>query len=190
MSRFKSFIFVLVIGLAFTSIQVGAGDPAVYRVFVDESYGFKRVIEVNYTPIEYTNLTLNINVSDTVIWVNDADNESLTIVSEQNLWDNRSSYLRETYRSFNYTFTQPGTYNVYMKEFPRVRHQTIVVRSLETPTPIATPTETPTAIPTLSPTVKETAAQAATPMFNLWYILIAAIIVVGIILYLYSSKRR
>ncbi len=188
MLKFKSIIFLLFIGLAFPALQVAAGEPAVYRVFVDDSYGFKRVIEVNYTPIEYKNLTLNINVSDTVTWINDADSESLTIVSEQNLWDNRSSYLRETYRSFSYIFTQPGTYNVYMKEFPRVRHQTIVVRSLETPKP--TPTQTPTATPVLTPVVKETPVEAAKPAFSLWYILIVVLVVVGVILLFYFSKRR
>ena len=53
--------------------------PSVYRVFVDQDYGFKRVVEVNHTPFVYENLTLNITIGDTVIWVNDATpDEELT----------------------------------------------------------------------------------------------------------------
>ena len=102
--------------------------PSVYKVFVDQDYGFKRVVEVNYTPIVYENLTLNIRVGDTVIWINDATpDEQMTIVSEQDLWSNTSSRLRWNYQSFNYTFTQPGIYGVYVREERRVRPQKIVV---------------------------------------------------------------
>jgi len=102
--------------------------PSVYKVFVDQDYGFKRVVEVNYTPFVYENLTLNITIGDTVIWVNDATpDEELTIVSEQNLWSNTSARLRWNYQFFNYTFTQPGIYSFYVREEPRVRHQKIVV---------------------------------------------------------------
>ncbi len=103
-------------------------NKSTYKVFVDESYGFRRVIETNYRPISYQNLTLNIYAGDTVIWVNDATtNEKLTIVSEQNLWSNTSSTLRWNYQSFNYTFTQPGAFGVYVKEYPRLKHQQIIV---------------------------------------------------------------
>ncbi len=103
-------------------------NSSTYKVFVDEDYGFKRVIETNYKPISYQNLTLNIYTGDTIIWVNDAtSNEMLTIVSEQNLWSNTSAILRWNYQSFNYTFTRPGTYGVYVKEYPRLKHQQVVV---------------------------------------------------------------
>ena len=102
--------------------------PSVYKVFVDDTYGFKRVIETNYKPILYENLTLKINVGDTVIWVNDAsDNEHLTIINEGNLWNNSAAFLRYNYDTFNYTFTKPGTYEVSIKEYPRVLHQKIIV---------------------------------------------------------------
>ncbi len=102
--------------------------PSVYRVFVDQDYGFKRVVEVNHTPFVYENLTLNITIGDTVIWVNDATpDEEMTMVSEQNLWGNTSARLRWNYQFFNYTFTQPGIYGIYVREEPRVRHQKIVV---------------------------------------------------------------
>lgn len=102
--------------------------PSVYKSFVDEYYGFKRVIETNYTPIVYQNLTLNISVGDKVIWVSDSSDYTLTIVSEQGLWDmnDTRAKLRWNYQEFNYTFTQPGTYGVYIKEF-RLAHQKIIV---------------------------------------------------------------
>ncbi len=102
--------------------------PLIYKSFVDQDYGFKRVIEINYRPIVYQNLTLNISAGDTVIWVNDANpDEKLTIVSEQGLWNNTSAILRWNYQNFNYTFTQPGTYGVYIKEYPSIHHQSIIV---------------------------------------------------------------
>jgi plastocyanin len=102
--------------------------PSVYKAFVDEYYGFKRVIEISYKPIVYQNLTLNIHVGDTVNWVNDAsEDQKLTIISEQNLWSNSSAIMRWNYQSFNYTFTQPGTYGVYIREYPGLHHQKIIV---------------------------------------------------------------
>lgn len=100
----------------------------IYKSFVDQDYGFKRVVESNYTPFVYENLTLNIHPGDTVIWINDADpDERLTIISEQDLWDNTSAILRWNRKEYSYTFTQPGTYSVYIKEYRRVQHQSIVV---------------------------------------------------------------
>lgn len=111
-----------------TPTPTPARVPSVYKTFVDEDYGFKRAIETSYKQFEYQNLTLNISVGDTVIWVNDAtSDEKLTILSEQNLWSNTSAILRWNYQSFNYTFIQPGTYGVYIKEYPSLRHQRIVV---------------------------------------------------------------
>lgn len=102
--------------------------PLLYKSYVDQDYGFKRVIEANYTPFVYDNLTLNIHTGDTVMWINDATpDEKLTIVSEQNLWNESSGLLRWNYQFINYTFTQPGTYGVYVKEFPRLRHQKVIV---------------------------------------------------------------
>jgi plastocyanin len=102
--------------------------PRVYEVDVDQDYGFYRVVEKNNTPLVYENLTLNINSGDTVIWINDATPDwELTIVSEQGLWDNTSGRLRWNYQKINYTFKEPGTYGVYVREYPRLKHQKIVV---------------------------------------------------------------
>lgn len=102
--------------------------PLLYKAYVDQDYGFKRVIEANYTPFVYDNLTLNIRTGDTVMWINDASpDERLTVMSEQNLWNVSSGLLRWNYQHFNYTFTQPGTYGFYVKEYPRLGHQKIIV---------------------------------------------------------------
>jgi plastocyanin len=78
--------------------------------------------------VSYINRTLTINVGDNVIWKSVSDaNEPLTIVSAEGLWDNSSSYLKYTYRSFNYTFVQPGNFDVYLKGYPKMAHQKIVV---------------------------------------------------------------
>ena len=102
--------------------------PLAYKTFVDQDYGFKRVIEANYTPFTYENLTLNMSVGDTMTWINDATpDEKLTILSEQNLWNESLGLTRWNYQFVNYTFTQPGTYGIYIKEYPRLRHQRIIV---------------------------------------------------------------
>lgn len=90
-------------------------------------YGFNKVTVKNGSA-PYINNTLTINSGDTVKWVSVTDNAwYLTVVSKEGLWNNSSSFLRYRLRYFNYTFDQPGNYEVYLKEFPRVTHQKIVV---------------------------------------------------------------
>ncbi|MDP3103161.1 MAG: hypothetical protein Q8M95_00970 [Candidatus Methanoperedens sp.] len=181
---------ILLLSIIITT-HAAAAAPSVYKVIVDDYYGFKivRIIEPSNTQFTYENLTLKINSGDSVIWENQAyDNNELTIVSEQNLWDSKQGYLKYNYRSFNYTFTQPGTYQVSIGEDPRIRHQTIIVASVETPTvttPAPTPTATETAIATASVTQTP---QTTSPGFNLWYIL-AILVVAGIVVFIYYFKN-
>ena len=101
---------------------------AVYKFYVHDIDGFYRVRALNTTQIpEYTNLTLRINAGDKVIWESESEDYTITIVSEQGLWDNTSAKLRWDAQQFSYTFTQPGTYGIYVKEFPKIRHQKIIV---------------------------------------------------------------
>ncbi len=192
MNRSNSALALIFIGLLIILLTAyaAAATPSVYRVYVDEWYGFKRAIEANYTPFKYENQTLNLNAGDTVFWINDADNESITITNKEGLWP--GAYLKYSRQSFNYTFTQPGTYDVYMKEFPRRPHQTIVVAPVETPTittpiPTATPTATET---TVIPTSVTQKPQDKAPEINLWYILLALLLVVGIVALIYSQKKK
>lgn len=100
---------------------------ALYLSEVDELYGFRKVTVRNGSS-NYTNHTLTINAGDSIKWISVTDaNYSLTIVSKEGLWDNSSSRLKYSLSWFNYTFTQPGNYEVYLKEFPKVIPQKIIV---------------------------------------------------------------
>ncbi|MDO8726959.1 MAG: hypothetical protein Q7J35_12890 [Candidatus Methanoperedens sp.] len=201
MKRSKSALAL--IGLLFIILltpYAAVAAPSVYTVLVDDNFGFKKVrVEPIDPAFKYDNLTLMINPGDSVKWMNYIydpsgiaykNNVPITIVSVQNLWDNQSGYLRNFGRSFNYTFDRPGSYEVYMKEFPKVRHQTIIVAQLETPVATTlppTPTETQTPAPTASVTQTP---QAATPGFDLWYILLAFIVVAILVVLIYSFKKK
>jgi hypothetical protein len=103
--------------------------PTVYRSFVDD-WEFYKVLALNSTmpaPYDNNNKTLTIHVGDEVQWISYSENYTITIVSEQGLWDNTSAKLRWTYQSFDYTFNQTGIYGVYVMEFPKIRHQKIIV---------------------------------------------------------------
>lgn len=101
---------------------------AVYKFYVHDIDGFYRVRALNTTQIPvYTNLTLRINAGDKVIWESESEDYTITIVSEQGLWDNTSAKLLVNTKQFSYTFTQPGTYGIYVREFPKIRRQKIIV---------------------------------------------------------------
>lgn len=193
MTRSKSviaLILIVLLSILVTSYPVAAGSE-VYTVLVDEWYGFYKVSNLNDTPFTYYNQTLNITVGDTVIWENDAsDNSDLTILSVQNLWDSQRGYLKYIYRTFNYTFNTPGTYEIYVKEYPRRPHQNIVVAPLiVAPTP-TTPQPTTPAVTTVAPTVSVTQTPQQTPQdLTIWYGILVVAVVAGIILGWYYFKK-
>lgn len=163
-----------------------------YRSSVDQDYGFYRVIDITtHMPASYENNTLTINIGDTVIWENDATpDEPLTIISEQGLWGNRSAYLRWNYQKFNYTFNQSGTYSVYIKEYPREKHQTIIVKDVSGLVKVVSaPTMTNTVLPTSTiveidetPKINETVAiENSKREYMLYYVIAGFFIIVGII---------
>jgi len=154
----------------------GASAAITYKSYVDYDYGFYKVIgtdqkpatdtepaRVNFTAVNYTNKTLTVNVGDTVVWINyDPKDWPITIVSEQGLWKHDEAYLKYSYRKFNHTFVEPGTYNVYIKEDDKL-HQTIVVNPIVTPIPTSI-VEVPKPIDTLVTTPEMTTVQvSATP---------------------------
>lgn len=109
-----------------TPVPTQIREQKLYTSDVDE-YGFSKVTVKNGSA-PYTNMTLTINSGDTVKWVSVTENAwYLTVVSKEGLWNNSSSMMKYKYRFFNYTFDQPGKYDVYIKEFPRETHQKIVV---------------------------------------------------------------
>jgi plastocyanin len=110
-----------------TSIPTPARMPASYIADIDDMYGFRKVTKYNGTA-SYANHTLTINAGDTVKWISVSDeNIPLTVVSVEGLWNNSTSFLKYSYRNFNYTFNQPGTFEVYLKDNPRIAHQKIIV---------------------------------------------------------------
>ncbi len=112
--------------------MAGTASAETYKVDVDSYYGFGRVTNLNGSAFTYDNRTLSVNLEDTVIWVNDADpDQVLTIVSKDGLFGD--AYLRWNYQQFRYIFYMPGTYDIYIKEYPRLQHQTIVVKAAQEP---------------------------------------------------------
>lgn len=189
-------LLVLLIGMCLTT----GASAAVYKSDVDQDYGFYRVtsMDKNQTvSYDKSNRTLIINVSDSVIWINDATpDESLTIISEQGLWNNTGARLRWNYQKFNYTFNKSGTYSFYIKEYPREQHQKIVVNPIDVPTPKMTlvvkqtPTTTQTINETPIVTSTEVPIKSSTGSSNNNIIIFGIIvIVVAILLALYFRKK-
>ena len=118
--------------------------PTTYITYVDNDLGFYKVRDIT-TPthqISYNNRTLNINVGDSIIWENDAEKTTFTIVSDQGLWNDKVGYLRVGSK-VNYKFETPGKYTFRLKEYsPR---QTIIVNG-QTVNPTVNPTVTSTKI--------------------------------------------
>ncbi|MCZ7357656.1 MAG: hypothetical protein O8C66_01350 [Candidatus Methanoperedens sp.] len=120
------------------TIPIPTPTPTIARVSVfyysdvDNYYGFPRIVSNSSRPVKYDvyNRTITINSGDSIIWINDATSpeEKLTIVNEEGLWTNNTrAILRWNRAQFNYTFSQPGTYGVYIKEYPRFQHLKIIV---------------------------------------------------------------
>ena len=111
-----------------TPVPTQIREQKLYTSDIDELYGFRKVT-VRNSSSAYTNKTLTINSGDTVKWVSVTENSwYLTVVSKEGLWNNSSSMLKYRLRYFNYTFENPGEYEVYIKEFPSLMHQKIVVK--------------------------------------------------------------
>ena len=138
--------------------------------------GFYKVRNFEQPPRQFTydSHTLNINQGDTIIWQNDAEKTTFTILSEQNLWDGNVGYLRVG-NKMNYKFDNPGKYTIYMKGHTSIR-QTIIVGAIdgaETVIPTITPiptTHITTPIPTAGvhrPSPAYTPVKIITPKSNI-----------------------
>lgn len=146
--------------------------PVTYVSYVDNNYGFYRVIDITTAKQSpYKNRTLSINQGDNVVWVNDGE-VTITIVSKQGLWDNTKSKLKLPIKRFNYTFMNPGNYDIYIDEYRAIPHQIIAVAPkkgyiIPTPTPVVTvptPTRVPTPVPTPTPIVTMPTPTPVTPV--------------------------
>ncbi len=150
-------ILVAIFGYFITIAEAGS---TTYLSYVDDMLGFYKVRNLDTPPrkFEYNSHTLNINQGDTLIWQNDAEKTTFTILSDQNLWDNTVGYMRIGSK-VNYRFDIPGKYTFYMKEHTSIR-QTIIVKSSDFPT--KTPAITPTIV-TPIPTPRKTVDIVITP---------------------------
>jgi plastocyanin len=169
----------------------GASETVTYKSFVDLDYGFYKVIgtcvesangteptSTCFTKVNYTNKNLTINVGDTVMWINyDLKDWPITVVSDKGLWGGNDSYLKWSYRKFNYTFTEPGTYGVHIRENTKLR-QTIIVNGSKVPTvtevvvipeTIDTPVSTPIATLEQTPRVPTGTNEHKTPAITFTY---------------------
>jgi plastocyanin len=177
---FSTIIFVIMIsGYLPMAANADAGVSATsYLSLVTDGLGFYKVrnLETAPRPFIYNDRILNINAGDTIIWENDADTSTLTIVSDQNLWNDQVGRMRVG-QKVNYKFDKPGTYTFHLKEVSS-KLQTIVVSntgdvSTVVQTPIATTVTYPISTPattyttqgrTAIPTPATTAVRGVTPM--------------------------
>lgn len=127
----REIYIILILLIILPVIAYGQNNSSIYRVHIDNYHGFYRVYNMTLgEQINYHNDTLNINKGDTVMWSNEASDRRLTVISVQKLWSEKYGYLPWPNRRFSYTFNKPGTYNVYIKEYPKFT-QRIVVGPLE-----------------------------------------------------------
>lgn len=141
--------------MVFITLPVNADSnmSITYKSYIDSEYGFYKARDITaYKPAPLVGRTLTINVGDTVIWESDMSlDKTLTIINEQNLWNSVDAYVQGSH-TFSYTFMISGTYDIYAKEYPKLR-QYIVVKDSVVPTVIPTIiiTPVPTTIQTTSP---------------------------------------
>ena len=122
MTNLKKIIFLISI---FLLVMVGNGAgiiPITYKSYVDSAFGFYRLRDITTNkPAPFENRTLTINQGDTITWVNDAESESLTIVSDEGLWTDNDASLKNPGDQFSYKFNQFGKYGAHIKDFSIAR---------------------------------------------------------------------
>lgn len=117
---------------------VAMDNQTIYKTLVNIRSGFHTVYKVHNDtldePINYQNRTLSISKGDKMVWTNDverhADVKILTIISQEELWDDYSGVLHSISKEFNYTFNESGIYEVYLEENDELK-QEIIVEPLE-----------------------------------------------------------
>ena len=160
-------LFFLVSGplLIVTSADTNT-SVTMYLSLVNDGFGFYKIRNLETIPRQFTydDHVLNINVGDTIIWENDADISTLTVVSDQNLWNDQVGRIKVG-QKINYKFDKPGIYTFQLKEVSS--KQTIVVNSIgevttaaETPVPAETYKSSYTVPPTEIPTPTSTITQS------------------------------
>ncbi len=149
-------IILLIIIFLFIG-DINKVNSTTYRSLVDYKGFYKVAIENTGEIPKYENHTLNINIGDKIIWIND-DDDDITIISQQGLWENKSAFLKYTGRRFNYTFNIPGIYTFYANRYNALLRQTVIVSSNKINSTVST-----TTIPTVSPSADITTRPTANP---------------------------
>ena len=95
MIKIRSILLIIII-LGWLIIAEAGIAPTTYISYIDDILGFYKVRNTEQPPRQFTynGHTLNINQGDTVIWQNDAEKTTFTILNEQNLWNSNVGYLR------------------------------------------------------------------------------------------------
>ncbi len=105
-----------------------------YIVWIESDRGFHKARAIKDTaylelPSDFNILNFTINVGDKVRWINDDSYDfPLTVTSNEDLWTNRTGYLRWREDRFEYIFNNTGIYTFYIKEYSRLPQQKITVR--------------------------------------------------------------
>lgn len=145
-------------------------SATMYLSLVNDAFGFYKVRNLETIPRQFTydDHVLNINIGDAIIWENDADISMLTVVSDQNLWNDQIGRIKVG-QKINYKFDKPGTYTFHLKE--ALSKQTIVVNNIgevtiATVAPVPTETYKPSyTVPRAAmPTPTSTIAPEYTPL--------------------------
>jgi hypothetical protein len=117
-----------------TPVPTPSRIPVIYKSLVDVDYGFYQILALNATsPVSYyrNNRTLFINSGDKIIfanWPSANTNDVITIISDEELWENNTGNL-QTFKTFNHTFNETGTFTIRVKEFKKVSPLKIIVTS-------------------------------------------------------------
>ncbi len=124
-------------------INGSASVPTTYRSFVTDGLGFYKIRNVDVPPVPFTyeDRILSINQGDSIIWINDADSATITIISDQSLWNDKVGQIKVG-ATINYKFDEPGTYTFHLKGSSM--RQTVMVGNtgLIAPTVTSTPVHT------------------------------------------------
>ena len=121
-------LLILLTIVSISTGNIGQDGSVTYRSLIDGYKGFYKVVISGTVEVPlYENYTLNINVGDNIVWVNDDPTDIITIVSEQKLWKNDEVVLGHIGSQFNYTFDEIGTYTFYIKQYQGFPKQTIIV---------------------------------------------------------------
>lgn len=163
---FVVLLFIMGPGPLFIANADTNSGTTMYLSLVNDAFGFYKIRNLETVPRQFTyeNHVLNINPGDTIIWENDADISTLTVVSDQNLWNDQVGRIKVG-QKINYKFDNPGTYTFHLKEASS--KQTIIVGDIgEAQTAIQIPTVTYTrSVPTATytPSYTQIATIVATP---------------------------